>query len=442
MAEREPILDREELITERKKIISNLVLLMAAFFVAFLALGTLAWFRMNKIVSGEGVSVFMNVPDGVQISLGRTGVNANGAVSDRAVNDPDDLLWLEPDENGENWKIVAPRNNEDGDAYDWSEWINVSNYYTFGKLIPASSVSGENILFTPDAVGNGRKIITVANFYLANGKTDGDLKAVKGKLAEGETDGDGLMTTVHVYRSDDGKNDSFWNGYRCRSTWYDTNDDGYYVDIPLWFRTNSKVSKSLKVDGFITKKDGSLATQTLEGEEDPDSLYKAVRVALLVENGDGSLIPAVPAKDGFERNIIPLQNAVSYGETGHSIVDSKNYTVTRDTDDERDDEALYGIQKTEDMEGGVKQSENYAQYYTYGAENASEGQNEGTSSGTLPAVLVLAAAGTSENDGVWSETSKVIIRIWLDGDDQDCWNETAGQDFSIHLRFSELTGSD
>lgn len=31
---------------------------------------------------------------------------------------------------------------------------------------------------------------------------------------------------------------------------------------------------------------------------------------------------------------------------------------------------------------------------------------------------------------------KIVVRVWLEGEDPDCWNETAGQDWSINLKFN------
>ena len=42
------------------------------------------------------------------------------------------------------------------------------------------------------------------------------------------------------------------------------------------------------------------------------------------------------------------------------------------------------------------------------------------------------AAGTGEEYGTMS---KLYIRVWLEGEDGDCWNENAGQDWSISLKF-------
>lgn len=398
---------------EVKKVFRDFFLLFVTVAVVLIAAGTLAWFASNKEVGGNNMQISTEVPEYVQISVGRT--------TDHPLNDAADLLVL-TDQTGE---VQAPREQGDeGNGYDWSNRIIVSNYYRFGRLIPASSDSGEHILFTPDASGTGRNLKNEARFYLADGKKDGDLKALS-EIAKSGVDDDSLMATAHVLASASEKEaEEFWEGYRYATSWYNTNDDGYYADIPVWLRTNAEAAVSLGIEGYVTAKNGVIVAETenLE-EENSDALYKAVRVAILREQ-DSRLVPVASADEsGKEKNVIPLQNVAEYGETGQSILDSKNYTVTRDTGDERDDGQLYGIRLADEehITDGIRQSANYEEYDPYNGES----------------VITLAAAGEAEN-GEWGTAAKLIIRIWLDGDDKDCWNETAGQDWSIHLRFYKL----
>lgn len=435
MVGKEPVFNREELLEERKKIISNLVLLLTAFFVVLLALGTMAWFKIDKEVKSDGLQISIVTPEGIQISLGETGVTTDGVTTDLKLNNPDDLLLTEHDDSGNGWKVLEPRNNVAGEDYDWAERIYVGNYYSFGKLIPASSTSGEHIFFTPDAVKTGRELRENARFYLSSGdyavngsyvsdgKTDGALKRNLGKLAENEQDEDYLMTTAHAYTSSEEKQAIFWDGYRGRSAWYDTNDDGYFADVPFWLRSNCRVSVQLGVEGYITKKDGTIVSADYDDER--NALYKAVRVAFFVwSDAENKYIPAAKDKNGVARNVIPLQNALSFGETTQTIVDSKNYTITRDSLNARDDDALYAMQPADETENGLVQEQNYMIYQSYGKDAGSE---------IAPAIAVLGAAVDSSVN--WSEARKMLLRVWLDGDDEDCRNATAGQDWCINLRF-------
>ena len=409
MEGKEPVLSQEELLAERKKIITNIVLLMASSFVILMAAGTMAWFRMNKKLESTGMQVTMAMPEMVQVSLGRTNGSAQNAVYP---DEGDSLLVLE------GGVVQSPRNNvqDASDVYDWSQYIEVSNYYAFGKLFPASSDSGEHILFTPDGADSGRELQDRARFFRADGYTDGELAFAAKSITV--TDQDSLRAKAYPFETVEEKvTDDFGGKYVRSASWYDTNDDGYYVEIPVWFRTNFKDSEgiTLTVEGCITQGDEQVAD---DGEA---ALYKAVRVAFLKEDDAGALTAAVEASANDEAstgNLLPLKNAASFGAEGNSILDSENYTVTRGKDLEHPGNC-YGLRLSD--EGHIVQSENYHAYQAY--------------SGTVP-VIVLEPV---EDGRVWSEMKKYWIRIWLDGDDKDCFNETAGQDWKISLRFSVLS---
>ena len=82
---------------------------------------------------------------------------------------------------------------------DWSNTVDVSAYYGFGKLIPASSITGENIIFTPDASGVGKTVKQSAKFYQA---ATANTAANENTLAgTGGTVGTGtLNATAHFMR--------------------------------------------------------------------------------------------------------------------------------------------------------------------------------------------------------------------------------------------------
>ena len=402
------------LLRERKKIIFNLILVGAAAFAVVIGVLTMAWFATNTKVNGTNMSVSVQLPEGVQISIGRT--------SDVALNKSADYLVLVTDaealaSNGtlSSGSVHSPRTTEEGALNDWSESVNFDNYYSVGKLFPASSDSGQDILFTPDSLPDGKNLENDARFFLASGKTDGDLKHYLKELFSASSDRKSLMATAHPYGSDESKEDPFWSSYVPSASWYDTNDDGYYVDLPVWLRTNSTTAVSLKVEGYVTKRNGSLAS-----ENDTDHLYKAMRVALL----DDQYNPIV-GKD-LERmcNIIPLRNATQFGSNGESILDSHNFTITRDDNSQYTNTDLFGIRKYQaklNEHDGIWQPQNYVQYDAY---DESE-------------VVVVLPVASSGDAGEWGSPQKLIIRIWIDGDDEDCYNSTAGQDWSIHLRFFE-----
>ena len=63
------------------------------------------------------------------------------------------------------------------------------------------------------------------------------------------------------------------------------------------------------------------------------------------------------------------------------------------------------------------------------------GHGEITQNNGTQAVATL-AAGTGKEYG---DPTKLIIRVWLEGEDGNCWNENAGQDWNIALKFSKET---
>ena len=356
----------------------------------------MAWFAMNKKTNGTSMNVSVRTPEGVQISLGK-------------INE-DSLLTATSN------VVTAPTS----DSEDWFDGaVDIGNYYKFGKLIPASSSSGEHIYFTPDAIRTGKDLKSGARFYQADGNLDKDLNG-------DATDPHSLKATAYVIENESQLNNDYWNNgesvYTKSTSWKNTNDDGYYIDIPIWFRTSSKTDTVMGVEGFITRKNGTISPvptstsspdeedegeveATEEPESDSDALYKAVRVAVL----DSNFQPTAAKSGSFNQSIVPLRNSLGFDSTKPSIVDSRNYTVTRDVDGNIDDETTWGITTSDGT------SFTYEQYLTC--------------ANTVSVVTVPRAITT------WSTPVQYYIRIWLDGDDKDCWNQTAGQDWCIYIRF-------
>ncbi len=245
---------REILLLEKKKILRNLVLLLAASFVVLLGVLTMAWFAINKKTNGTSMSVITEAPKGVQFSLGkRTGTLL--VANNNAIVDP-----------------TATLNDN-----DWMDTADIGAYYRFGRLIPASSISGKDIFYTLDSSDSGRKLKSGALVNKANGVS-------------------GLNATAHVILFTDG-NDQFWDDYTPCYSWQNVNDDGYYVDISIWFRTvSSNAPISLKVEGCVGPKEGNIIA---DGSSNDEALYKAVRVALLrvtIEDNEEVLSPAAGVK--------------------------------------------------------------------------------------------------------------------------------------------------
>ena len=49
------------------------------------------------------------------------------------------------------------------------------------------------------------------------------------------------------------------------------------------------------------------------------------------------------------------------------------------------------------------------------------------------AIITLPKSNGNGNE--FGVAKKLIIRVWLEGEDKNCWNENAGQDWDISLKF-------
>lgn len=381
-----------------------------------LATSTYAWFTMSREVEVQNIQMTATVPEDVQISLGSIyNSNAASAVSTSesfALNGS--TGWLKADSNG---VATAPReqgtvNNE----LDWSNIADISAYYQFGKLIPASSTDGENVYFTPNASGVGRTLAAGAKFYTA-------AEALTAQTENGDGNGGGKYNaTAHIYGADKtSATEHEWavynettnpSGYRTATGWNSTNNDGYYIDIPVWFRTSSTAETKLYVTGYVTPK-ANPATD----DADTDDLYQAVRVAVLTDEGAADK-GCITLLDGGNTYIDPITGVTTHNgkfpanltAAATNILDSDNYKTRNST--ETAIKAVSG-------EG----TENAGAWDTIVQNNASATND-----------VVILNSGTGSTYG---NSKKVILRVWLEGEDGNCWNENAGQDWNIALKFSK-----
>jgi len=345
-----------------KKILSAFLMLLLS--IAMLGTSTYAWFTMAREVEIAGIQMVATMPENIQISLGEI-TNAS-----------------EANNLAKNTGYLS--GNAPSSIYDWSNSADVGHYYSFGKLIPASSTDGENIYFTPGANGIGRTIKAGSTFYAA---------ALAGTATNESIIGSGtstLQATAHLNTATE------WTSTNS-TAWNITNDDGYYIDIPVWLRTSSQTVQDIYICGYVTDK-------TEENNEDTDDLYQAVRVAILTDayaaNG-GCLTLA----DGGDTLIsaASAEHAAAFPTTiSDGILDSDNYN-NRTT-------------------GATGISAISATTPTWSTITKNDGST----------VIASLAAGDGTSYG---EATKLIIRVWLEGEDGNCWNANAGQDWNIALKF-------
>ncbi len=318
-----------------------------------------------------------SVPEDLQISLGKLST-ADGSGHGYADNFGV-LVKANGKTNANNGGVDAPGTVSEY----WANTVDVSKYYALGTILPASSTDGQDVFFTPDAAGVGKNLKTAAKFYTAvdNATTQADTSsATDGKEYTGTYE-----ATLHAFTTSD-KADG---GATIAQAWtpdlataYNvTNDAGYYVDIPVWIRSGAKEAVTLGVDAYVT------TNSTIDG----DDLYLAARAVVLDSTK--------AATSGLLE--IKKDNAASFV----SIVDFMTSTNASG-------EAVASLSGTDPVYG--------TQAHYTGAK--------------LTDTFQVAAAGANENYGA---ATQVWVRVWLEGEDPNCWNDNAGQDFNISLRFTK-----
>ena len=274
--------------------------------------------------------------------------------------------------------VQAPANSNDSE--DWSNTVAFYDYYGAPMLIPASSINGTNIWTTLDATGVGKTVDASGASIPA---TPGTLTLLGANDKAVVTPNSGTGATA----------------------------SGYYIDFPVWFRTTQTSNVTLSVKANVY--DGS-NPNAKDSSGSTEKLYKAARVSIL--KGE------TPAADGV---IIPYVD----GSTAQS--GSKYYVTSK----------ALAASGTLGTQGNAP---------TYG--NVDAVTQNTTSNMDAPdgePIIIVPGKGqtvTGNYTGSCANTSTtygdavcVIVRVWLEGEDTDCWNATAGQDFQVNLEFTKKT---
>jgi hypothetical protein len=185
--------------------------------------------------------------------------------------------------------------------------------------------------------------------------------------------------------------------------------------------------------GVIDLTDALGATEEIDAtadDADADDLYKAVRVAILstsVENSvesyavDGGCLALADGSDTLVDDTVASRNTKYPATQGaNSILDSDNYSATG-TDNKSGITGLIG--RMTDPDGKV-----------YGMSAATPTLTEITQNKGATSVATLTGTSTA---GEFGTPVKLIVRVWLEGEDGNCWNENAGQDWQICLKFTK-----
>lgn len=310
----------------KKKLIPAVAMLTTS--AVMLSTATYAWFTMSREVEVTGIKLTATTPQTIEISLGQATTSNTLTHGVEATAPNSDDMWTHTAATG-------------------------SVYQDFGKLIPVSSVDGFNMFYTEKATENGKKVSDVPNpFTKAETAVGWEFKE-GGKSAE-------TGAVVNAAEND---------------------GSGYYLDIPVWFRTTSTdaVTLGLEVEIKNSSDDDTKAV-----------LYKAARVAILPETKSAQKVfsetGAKYYKDGKAVATAGATLAASYGDVSAAT----EATVT----------------------GGKVTNPD----------------------ATTQVATVTASTGTGYGGAV-----KYYIRVWLEGEDEACWNANAGQDFVINLKFHDLS---
>jgi hypothetical protein len=392
---------------------------------------------MSREVEVQNIQMSASVPEDLQISLGhliqvgdttlvhgttQEAVNRDVAANRSHVGLSGNQGILDyVSNNADNGGVATPWTGDDAASMlDWSNTVDISAYYRMGKIIPASSIDGKDIFFTPDASGVGKTLKSGANFYQVANVGASPMAATPDpfqwnsstKTYDANGTGDYARTTLHAIRFVDEADDYFndgdrtheildkntaanftakGNSYRPAYEWNVTNDDGYYVDIPIFIRSSSNVDTPLSVDAYVTANAAKHA--------DNDDLYLAARAVILYNT------TAESTTTTNSSNLLRIRQD-EYASTT-SIIDYM-YTTNRE------------------MKDAVKTVADYKATY----DNCVE--YDGTTFLTIP-------AKTASETGRYGTAVKAVVRVWLEGEDPNCWNENAGQDFNINLKFVKGT---
>ena len=185
--------------------------------------------------------------------------------------------------------------------------------------------------------------------------------------------------------------------------------DGYYVDFPLWIRTSATGDVNLSVKATVAQ--GTAGTQT-------EKLYKAARVSILTGAANNTSLGVIIPYDGANQGSYYVTDTALNG-TGALGGDARNGVAYGTVD------KLIQTTKTDGGEWSGGQT-----VITVPGKTA-----------TITDSAYTTGHSTKSGDANYGEAVCVTVRVWLEGEDVNCWNATAGQDFNIALDFSKITGT-
>lgn len=175
------------------------------------------------------------------------------------------------------------------------------------------------------------------------------------------------------------------------------NNSGYYIDVPVWLRTSKLQGQDTdgQADIYCAIKI-SRKTPAGEGTSTGDELYKAVRVAFIPATGSDEKTLTAPSSS---------TGATVYGVSNETYSGGKVVKAGGDRTDVgtlgTPSPAIVTTTQTDDV------------YLT------------SKMAATIP-------YATTDSYG----EQQFIVRVWLEGEDVNCWDKTSNQDWNIDFAFS------
>lgn len=283
--------------------------------------------------------------------------------------------------------VAAPKN--DDTSLDWNNTVAFYDYYNVPAIKPSSSNTGGSIFAVPDAN------ITNVGKTVANGTAVNADEAIM-TLADASNSANTAALTAQ----------------------------GHYIEFPVWFRTAATGDVTLKVEAVASVGANNIEGVRKPGADDTNKLYRAARVAVLnTTNGTtwtSSSNVIVPKDGNTAQTLASKYYAKNDSNVPLALKAAAAYTSTGETN--RGGDAYGAVSAYNGTDAVVtvigKGSNTAAQY----AGNCS-----------------TTTAGTT--DKVYGAATCAMLRVWLEGEDVDCWNATAGQDFQINLKFTVIEGN-
>lgn len=176
-----------------------------------------------------------------------------------------------------------------------------------------------------------------------------------------------------------------------------TENSGYYIDVPVWLRTSKLQGQDTdgQADIYCAIKI-SRKTPAGEGTSTGDELYKAVRVAFIPATGSDEKTLTAPSS--------------STGATVYGVSD-----------------VTYSGDKTVVKAAGSRANA------TLGA--PSPAIVTSTQTGDVYLTSKMEATIPYATTDSYGE-QQFIVRVWLEGEDVNCWDKTSNQDWNIDFAFS------